>query len=140
MLVAVYFNKKDVRMLLLTFIVAAGIFIPIPDKNFYYWCIVAEIGVALSSAIIWARASIFIIFFSIQLIFLHLSGMNFNGYLENSPYRIAVKITESSELLTCILLSKPILRRIIDQLKRLLPKPILIKIKEKLKCQNTFPH
>ena len=115
---SMYSNRNDVRGSFLTLLAGCAVFIPIPE-NLH---VAGEILIFALASCIGGRASLFLQIFSTQLIIVHFTGKYFSGYCQDNPYKIAVKVTEYSELLMCLLLSNP----------------VILKIKEKIKCLNTF--
>lgn len=107
MLFSLWLNRRDKGMLLLTLVVSGGIFLQIPDQNFYKWCIFVEVMVCIFANVINVSASRVVIWMSISLIVMHYCGYKLDGYPEDSPYHILVKICEHAELASCILLSRP---------------------------------
>lgn len=109
LIVAIAMNIGNWRMLALTLVVGAGIFVPIPDAHFYAICALVECMVAASAVIISAPVSKFVFRVSMLLVLFHFLGWWLDGYPPESPYHILVKISEHSELVACILMSKPFL-------------------------------
>lgn len=101
-----WLNRNDLRMLALTFFVGAGIFFPVPDENFYLYCISIEIIVLVVADIVNVNASKFVMGCLCILISSHLLGMIFDGYLEDSPYRILVPLFEYAQIVACIVCAK----------------------------------
>jgi hypothetical protein len=110
-LIATVFNLRDRRMLALTALVTAGIFVPVPAVNFYLICALGEALIGLLSFRIGAAASRPIWRISALLVVFHGLGYLLNGYPPASPYHIIVQICEHTELLACILLSDLITKR-----------------------------
>lgn len=108
---ALALNVGNPRMLALCLVVACGIFIPIPDENFYLMCMGAEAVVAFAAHQINALASVMIIRLSVLLGCLHVLGWVFDGYPPASPYHAGVKLLEHAELVLCCLFSSPIYKR-----------------------------
>lgn len=108
---ALAFNARDRRMLALSLVVACGIFVPIPEENFYLMCMGAEAMVAFAAHRIDTTASAMIIRISFMLSCLHVLGWVLNGYPPDSPYHISVKLLEHAELVLCCLFSRPIYKR-----------------------------
>ncbi len=108
---ALALNATDRKMLALTLIVGAGIFLPIPASNFYLVCILVEITVALVAIRIDAQASWLIVRLSMLLCAMHALGWLLDGYPPASPYHAGVKALEHAELLLCCLFSNPIAKR-----------------------------
>lgn len=105
LLVAIAMNIGNWRMLVLTLVVGAGIFTPIPDEHFYLICSLVECIVASSAIILSAPASKFVFRVSMLLVLFHFLGWWLDGYPPDSPYRLLVKILEHAELAACILMS-----------------------------------
>lgn len=105
---AIALNMRDWRMLSLSCVVGAGIFMPIPDDGFYLICALVECCVVLLTVQLAANASRVIVRVSALLIIFHALGWLFNGYPPESPYHIMVRICEHAELIACIALSRPI--------------------------------
>lgn len=105
-LFSLWLNRRDKKMLLVTVVVAGGVFFPIPGNEwFYLYCIIAEIVVFIGVTEIKARVTESIQFLSMLLILWHIYGWCFNGFPPDSPYHGLVKGTESAELLALILFS-----------------------------------
>jgi hypothetical protein len=102
---ALALNLGNKKMLALTAVVGVGVFIPVPDQNFYLLCVLGEILIGLLAYRIDAYASGVIVGISSLLVAFHISAYFFDGYPLASPYHILVKISEHSELLACIILS-----------------------------------
>lgn len=109
--VALALNARDVRMLVLSLVVAAGIFMPIPDESFYLMCMAAEVLVASLALRLAAPASPIIVRISALLIGLHALGWVLDGYPPASPYHAGVKFLEHAELVVCCLFSPLISKR-----------------------------
>ena len=107
-----WLNRREPRMWLLTAVIGIDIFVPIPlvaGPNFWYWqCAAVEIIVALAAAALEAPATWVIIGLSGLLVIVHLTGMYIGPQPGFGPYRMAVPILESAELLSCLLLSLPL--------------------------------
>ncbi len=108
---AIAINAGDMRMLALSAVIGAGIFAPVPAENFYLICALGEILIALLAYRFQANASRFIIRISTLLVASHGLGWWLNGYPASSPYHFIVKISEHAELLACILLSNPVIKK-----------------------------
>ena len=109
---ALLVNIGNQRMTLLSLAVGTGIFMPIQDGGFYFICSAVEVAVALSAVLLRADASKPVLRISGILITLHMLGWWLNGYPPASPYHILVKLCEHAELLACIVLSKPMMKRL----------------------------
>lgn len=110
--VAILANRKDPRMFLLSIVVGGGIFAPIPDAYFYLICACVETVVAGLAVALNAGASRPVARISMLLIIFHGLGWVYDGYPPESPYHIMVKVCEYSELVICILLSRPFTKRL----------------------------
>lgn len=109
--VALALNASSRRMLALTAIVGAGIFFPVPAQWFYPICMAIEILVALLALYLACHASSVIVRISILLVMMHITGWIWDGYPATSPYHWVVKLLEHAELIACILLSPPVVKR-----------------------------
>lgn len=105
-------NARDKHMLALSSIVGLGIFMPIPDAYFYLICALVECCVASLTLYINTSASKVVARISMLLLLFHGLGWILNGYPQESPYHIMVKISEHAELLACIFLSRPITKMV----------------------------
>lgn len=115
-----WLNRSDRRMLALTVLVAASVFLPVPRdsaEQFYLFCIAAETVVALVAlALIRARGSELIASLCIVLIVVHVMGYIMDGYPRLSGYRILVPILESLQLVACLCMSPAIYPRLRNRL------------------------
>lgn len=102
-------NLRDSRMLALTFFVGLSIFVPVPNasaEQFYVFCVVMEIGVALSAlALDDERAGGWISSICALLVIVHVLGYYLDGNPPFSPYRAIVKILELLQIGVCVVLS-----------------------------------
>jgi hypothetical protein len=109
-------NCRDRRMLALTALVGASIFLPVPRETaeqFYAFCIVAEVTIALAVLALRNSAGVLIAETCALLVVAHLMGYALDGHPPFSPYRVIVKLLEVSQLVACVALSPilaPILR------------------------------
>jgi len=113
MFCAIAFNFRDRKELLLALTVSLTLVIPIGSMvytaaQFYIACGVIEILVGLLAVKLNVQASRYITTMCVALCVFHILGWFLNGYIQNSPYRILVKIAEFAEIISCIVLSKPI--------------------------------
>lgn len=108
---ALLFNARDIRMLALSAMLGVGIFLPIPPVHFYLICALGEALIGLIAIRLVTPASLFIARVSLLLMAFHFMGWLLDGYPLSSPYHFLVRICEHAELLSCIALSKPILKR-----------------------------
>lgn len=113
---AVVLNIRDFRMLALTVLVGATIFLPVPSHTqmqFYGTCILVELCVLAWCVFINSRASSLMIHIVSAMILAHFMGWILDGSEPLSPYRIIIKILEFSQIGVCVALSPvltPILR------------------------------
>lgn len=113
---AAVLNLTDRRMLALTLVVGATIFLPVPSHTqlqFYGTCIMVETAVLVFSVFVTSRASGVMIHILLAMILAHFMGWILDGSGPFSPYRSIVKILECAQLLACVALSPiiaPILR------------------------------
>jgi hypothetical protein len=109
---ALVLNVGDRRMLVLTALVGAGVFAPVPAPHFYLICMLGEALIALAAHRIAARASRPVVQISTILVAFHALGWWLNGYPVSSPYHVMVQICEHAELAMCILLSNKFTREV----------------------------
>lgn len=116
LLFAFILNWQSWRMLALTLLVGASIFVPTPQESaeqFYVFCISAEIFVGALSWAANTKASRVIADICMLLIIAHIMGYVLDGSQTFSPYRLIVKLLEFSQIVACVALSPiiaPILR------------------------------
>jgi hypothetical protein len=110
-------NLREWRGLLLTLLVGANIFAPMPmwsGEAFYAGCIIAELVVLVAAGVLICRQSEFVLYASALLVISHFMGYSLDaGSNPLSPYRGIVKLLEVSQLLACLALSPvlaPLLR------------------------------
>lgn len=114
--VALLLNLGDRRMLALTAVVGALFLIPAPmasAEQFYSYCIVAEIGVAIAAYFIHADGTEAVIEVCVLLVAAHVMGYILDGSQPLSPYHVLVKILEFVQIAVCAVFSpavKPLLR------------------------------
>lgn len=107
----VWANFRDPRMLALTFVVAASVFVPVPKESYeayYDLCILGELIVAGAATCLRTPASGAIAALCALLVLSHVLGYHLDGSPPLSPYRILVKIFEHAEMVACIILSNPL--------------------------------
>jgi hypothetical protein len=109
--IALAVNWNHQRMLLLALVIGLGVFAPVPAAHFYLVCALGEALIGLLAYRIAAPASRFVWRVSALLVAFHALGWWFDGYPPASPYHLMVKICEHAELLACIFLSHPLLKR-----------------------------
>lgn len=112
LILALWFNRNEHKLLLLSLIIGIGVFIPVPSENFYLCCAIGELVILLTAWSLNTANSVVVILLSVQLITAHIFGHYLNGYLTNSPYHVIVKVDECLELLSCIIFSKPIISKL----------------------------
>lgn len=105
LVLAALFNTSNARVLVLTAIVGAGIFTPIPTEHFYMWCISVEVLVCLFAYMVGGGPGFAIITFSLSLILCHAMGILMDGYTSRA-YHYLVRIFEHSELVVCMIGSR----------------------------------
>lgn len=114
-LLAVYLNKDDVKMLALTLIVAASYFLPVEyitnRTAWYSTVVIAEMIVIISALALRTRASLVIVIICAMLEINHLSAILFGGHY-GSPYEIVIKSLEYIELAACCLFSEPVIKKL----------------------------
>jgi hypothetical protein len=113
---ALWLNRKNLRMLVLTAAVGAGIFVPVPYEAtpalWYMKCVLVELAVAAAASLLRARASSAILLWSGLLTLMHLVGVFVGPQSGVGPYRIIIPILETAELITCLLLSDSVWSKI----------------------------
>ena len=112
-------NRLDARHLALTFIVGAGVFLPLPDfsntpKLFYLSCLAGELCIMLAALRRFDCMGQVITYLSILLCICHVVGFFIGPQPHLSPYRVVVPLLEYAELVTCAITSKPALKLIKD--------------------------
>ena len=113
---AVVLNIRDVRMLALTVLVGATVFLPVPahtQMQFYGTCILVELCVLAWCVFVPSRASCLMIHIVMLMVATHFMGWILDGSEPLSPYRVLIKVLEFSQLSACVALSPvltPILR------------------------------
>ncbi len=112
LMLALAINAGDIKMLALSAVIGVGIFSPVPAPCFYLICALGELLIALLAYRLDAAASPVIVRISIILIVLHFLGFILDGYPPGSPYHILVKTFEHAELLACIFLAQPIIKKL----------------------------
>jgi hypothetical protein len=107
-----WLNRSDRRMLALTALVVASVFVEPPTATaeaFYSFCIASEVTIAALALMLRCRASVLIAEVCAVLVIAHFMGYAYDaGSHPLSPYRGIVKLLESIQLLACVALS-PIL-------------------------------
>lgn len=109
-------NLRHPRILLLTAMVGASVFLPVPHdsaESFYMTCIMVDFGVGIAAWSMATAAGALIADICVLLVIAHVMGYALDGGLPFSPYRVIVKILEVSQLVACVALSPtlaPILR------------------------------
>lgn len=115
-LVSVYFNRRDVRMLILSCVLVIGFNLPthlIHDRTIWYLvCIFGEALIAVTAFATAVRGKNLFICLSLMLIVVHIVSLLFNSHLSSSPYGDIVKWLEYLELVALSLFSQPILIRL----------------------------
>ncbi len=120
LLVALWLNRNNIKMLALTIIVGVGVFIPVPAINFYLNCAIGEMCIFLLAYMLSTSASCAIRILSLQLVVAHWLGHYLNGYPIDSPYHTVVQYTEHLELFVCSMFSNPVVDKITERIKRCL--------------------
>lgn len=116
LLVGLILNVMDRRMLALTSLVGASVFIPVPSESaaqFYLFCVACEVGVGLLAWLSQREAGFIVANICVLLVIAHAMGYALDGSAPLSPYHVIVKLLELSQLAVCAALSpviSPILR------------------------------
>jgi len=115
LLMAIAANYRNLKMLALTLFVGASVFVPVPDHDyylFYQFCMMSEICVALLAFMLRTNASTSIIMLCVIMVAIHAIGMKMDGYPPFSPYRLFMPLLEHAQLVACLLLSNPLIRKL----------------------------
>lgn len=120
--VALWMNRADMRMLVLTAAVGAGFYAPImPTEAPFYWymqCFLIEVGVAFVAVSVAAGcASKLVLCCAVFLAIAHMTGAFIGPQPGIGPYRAIIPALELIQFLVCIALSRPVL----DLARRALP-------------------
>lgn len=110
LVLALWLNRRDKRMLALTLAIGASLFVIAPTEwpDFYIFCGLSELTIALVALRLKAAASAPIILLATLMAFTQYLGYKLDGSLPFSQYGAALDLLETSEILCCILLSSPI--------------------------------
>lgn len=107
-LLAVLINANDRRMLALTLVVTASVYVPVPRETYetyYIFCMASECAVAGSAWLLRANASTAIIGICMLLTLAHATAFHLDGFPPLSPYRLVVPLFEHAQIIACIILS-----------------------------------
>lgn len=107
-ILAFLINATNRRMLALTLVVSASIYVPVPRHTyeaFYIFCIASESAVAGVAWLLRAEASTAIIVLCALLNLAHVTALQLDGFPPFSPYRLIVPIFEHAQIIACIILS-----------------------------------
>ncbi len=111
---AMWFNRGCWRTFLLSLVVAACIFVPVPWENpislWYFKQSLNELLVIIAALTLRSRATWAVIVFSAILALIHLMGMIVGPVDGIGPYRVAVPLFETGKLLVCVVLSHSALK------------------------------
>lgn len=105
LVLALLFNIGNPRVLALTVIVGAGIFVPIPAPHFYAWCAAVELLVLFLAMLVGSGQGHAVALLCVALLLCHLMGFLMDGYTSRA-YFYLVRIYEHAELLICMLGSR----------------------------------
>ena len=123
-LAALYLNRADERMLMLTTAVGVSYFLPVylitVPVTWYYACVATEATVFIAALVLRARASESIMFLCLMLSLCHITGLVFPIHAATNPYEIIVPYLEYLELLSCSLFSTCITNKIKEGVKWIL--------------------
>jgi hypothetical protein len=107
--VGLWINRREAKMLALTIIVSAGIFLPIPHEPYpdiwFLRCIIVELVVIFAAIELKCRASETISYLGTLLIGCHLLGWYAWGQGQDIEYRSIEPVLEYAEQITCLLFS-----------------------------------
>ena len=112
-LAACILNWRHKEALLLAMIVGLGAVMPIPKEYgalvWYSICVSIELTIMVFALTLHSKFSIPIASLSILFVAVHILGYLFGGYIIGSPYHYFAKTLEYTELLSCVILSNPII-------------------------------
>ena len=107
-----YLNRNSRGSIFITLILLLDAFVPIPAHFWYLNCIAIELIVILSTLLTKSYISDVVRYLSVQMVILHIAGMVYHGGSYNSPYRFLANFTEYLQILSCVILSNPIINKI----------------------------
>lgn len=120
-LVAIYLNRFDNKALTLTIAVSVGALMPITKDYgagvWYGLCALTEISILCFAMYYKSYISKPIIILSLAFVVVHFLGYKFHGYIAGSPYRYFAKTLEVTELLTCCIMSIPVINYLKERFK-----------------------
>jgi hypothetical protein len=119
---ALWLNRRCWRTLLLSAVVGASIFVPVPHAAtptlWYLQCLVIEVMVGVISLVFRTTASPVLATLSGLLCLAHATGMVVGPQPGFGPYRAIVPLLEVCQLLTCCLLSEVVMFALGQQVAR----------------------
>jgi len=120
-LAACTLNWRHKEALLLTLIIGLGAVMPIPKEYgalaWYSICASIELVILVFALSLKSTASIPIAALSILFVAIHILGYLFGGYIAGSPYHYFAKTLEYTELLSCVILSNPIINLVKEKMR-----------------------
>lgn len=108
-ILALWFNRADTKMLLLTSVVAGSFFVEPPTDTplqFYVTWITVDLAVGLFAFYLRAAASEWIFEIALVMVAAHVMGWHLEGYRPLSPYKAIMHICEFTQILVCLVASR----------------------------------
>ena len=115
MLLSLWFNRGDGKLLRLTLVVAASFFLDVPRTSqaaFYLTCITVELAVAWAAYVLETRASPLVIELCLVMVVAHIMGWSIDGHSSTSMYKVIMWTTEFSQILVCLAAAQPAITRL----------------------------
>lgn len=115
MLLSLWFNRGDGKLLWLTAVVAASFFLDVPRSSqlaFYGTCIAVEVGVAWAAYALKTRASPLVIELCAVMVIAHIMGWSIDGHSSTSMYKVIMWTAEYSQILVCLIAAQPAVSRL----------------------------
>lgn len=106
-------------MLLLTLVVGIGIFIPIPEKEYYFFCAAVEVLVATCADLIDCAASNMVVLLALLMVVIHFTAFVMIGSRIDCPYHNLIVACEYLEIIACILFANGILGEMHARISRI---------------------
>ncbi len=121
LIIAIWFNREDARMILLTCVVGLSYFLPVQlilDRDTWYTaCIVSEITVLMFSINLRTAASVVLSPIIMMLCLGHIIEWMTQGRSTGTVYYTVTNYFEYLEFVVLIIFSKPIVGRILERIK-----------------------
>lgn len=123
-ILALALNCCHWQSLALTFVVGAGLIVPVPVEHgavvWYSICILIEISLFSFAILLRTSLSFPIALLSLLFIAVHILGYIYDGSKPDSPYHYFAQSINYAEALSCVLMSHPIIQYLKGKQKCLL--------------------